>query len=107
MKTICNYLLFALTMFWVQTGLADAAEKVSSVVDKIPAPDGQVVLIGAALLELGMRLFKTKKPVSFIQAATKVIRVVADGLIKVCDLIDAILPERVEGQTLVGKKPKV
>ena len=95
-----------LTLFYVQTGLCDVVAKTQSFVDLIPAANGQAVLVGGALVEIALRLFKTRKPLSVIHPVKKVVRLVANGLLKVCDFLDAIIPERVEGQSLVGKQPK-
>ena len=100
-------LLIAVMMLLGVTAFADVATTTQSFVDKIPSPDGQLVLVGAALVEMILRLVKTQKPVSILHAVSRTVRAVAEGLVKVCDLIDKILPERVEGQSLVGKKPEV
>jgi len=56
--------------------------------------EGKGILVIAGAVELGLRLFKTEKPLSIIHLAAKTLHKVSAIAEKLADLIDKVLPQR-------------
>lgn len=60
------------------------------------AVDGQVLAVLVVVVEFGLRLLKTDKPVGIIRAISGILRKVAQVLVFVADLSDKVLPQRLK-----------
>lgn len=74
---------------------SEAVAAVTKWIDAIPT-EGTWVLIGAGVVDLVLRLWKSEKPRSVLHAIAGMMMAIGTGVMKLATLLDKVLPQRLK-----------
>ena len=73
-------------------------ELLQKLIELLGEHSGTIVIVGGALLELVLRLFKTEKPMSILALASRWAEKLAQLLQKISDLLSKLVPDKVKSE---------